>query len=1372
MVRWWPQRKPRGPQATEPSRWRWVRRSLVFLTWLLADMLLLLAFWLMLAPTRGLLLGAGLGLANRALPGELQADHARWPALNRIELGGLLWTTVPAVGTADTLVALDSLMVVVDLPTLRHRDVALESVLIDGRLINLPGILAALADTGATAGPDSAAVITNESTQGFPREGSVAPVPSIAVQRFDVTLGHLQASADLAVADIVGRGQVELRTGRTAGITLEHLAARTVIAVGDTAAAVPIHLDLAHAGLGMTLTTAPDSLGRPHLVGAVLDSLTVEAGPSGSLPMLSTWKSAGPVRLEARGTLAVQGRRFLGDLDSSFRLPDTEHFRAILPDSFPHRDFGDIEGQLAFDGSFERPSLTGRVRLDLGASEGLEHGLVVADVSVDLDALESRGLGTVTARLDTLDLGLQGARVRGSAAVEEGKAALDLRFNLPADGPHRPFLPATPPLAGIGDVAGRLKLTGGFADPTAEMQLRLDLSPSARVDRCLLVGSAIFDADSVRLRGVAALTARLDTLELGIEESYLRGSAALDRGTVALDLDFALPADGPRHLFLPDTLAATEIGDLAGQLVLAGRYVAPKVAAQLRLDLTPSAKLDRGLIVGTAAFDTDSLRAEGLRALTARLDTLDLALLDASMRGSASIDDDGIAADLTAELGSAVLPRLFLPYLEEDSQLELGLTTTVSGTLEDPTVALDLRGSADVPGVRVGKLRLVAAGDVDDLEVRLDMGEGIVYQGSRLDSLSAAVKGRVTGLDSLRIGFGLAAWRDAAYVGIGGEAVNDTLRSVRLDSLVLRGGGQGLRLQQPATIAVGPGQERLRVSGLDLKGDIGNVILAAHWDSTSTGLLADVDLLLTEALLQAFVPAALWSADGGMDLQVVADLALEGQLDDPRFTGAAGVRAISHRNKPTLGIDLGFRLAQGDSAGLVADLGISTADTVLLRGDLVWPGRADLSAGAWLPDNERDLVVRIPDQALDLGLLNRALPADFGVGGQMRFGAEVAMPAPGFGRTVGADSLSAAPTGGRITGHLSSAGLPVTLPNRSRMQVAMDLEFSGPVADPVVGGKITVESGFFRIPEIPRNLHPIEGESLLWDLHDSTLARIGAALDGGDTSLVFSRPETLGPTIEPTGPAYLPDLDLEVVIANNLRINGYGLEIQLGGDMKVKRGFDAAGHPYPKLSGRIANREGTLTFMNRKFKVERGIIEFHGAIPPDPILDMMLEAHVGNNTVRILVSGTAGKPVVELTSDPDMNEADIMAVLLFGRSLNDLDNEQRGAARDEGDPAKELRENLAGLAMAFGTAGIQDSMTQAMGVDMVGMGSDSKGDATFMVGKFLTPEVMIKYQQSLEKSGTYFMTLEYSLSQYFKLVSTYGQGEEASGAEVKWTRRY
>ena len=352
-----------------------------------------------------------------------------------------------------------------------------------------------------------------------------------------------------------------------------------------------------------------------------------------------------------------------------------------------------------------------------------------------------------------------------------------------------------------------------------------------------------------------------------------------------------------------------------------------------------------------------------------------------------------------------------------------------------------------------------------------------------------------------------------------------------------------------------------------------------------------------------------------------------------------------------------------------------------------------------------------------------------------------------------------------MTGFVRAPQLAVRLPNRSRLDTNVDLQFTGDLQDPIVGGQITVKSGFFRLPELPRSLLPAEGEPLLWASNDSVSA-VPEALRA------FVKPDAAGPELSPSGPGFLPEMDLKILIPGNLRIHGYGLDIELAGDLHVGRGFDEDDMPQPKIHGNVNVVQGTLQFMNRVFKVERGEARFNGAVPPDPALDLKLEANVSGTLVRIQVSGQASDPVIELSSEPDYQEQDIMAVLLFGRPLSELDNDQRGGVNGENSAGQELRQNLAGLAMAFGTAGLQNSVSSSLGVDMVEVGSGSAGDSTLMVGKFINPKLMLKYHHSLEKSGTYFLTMEYALTRIFKVVTTYGQGEEDSGLELKWTRRY
>ncbi|MBK9776727.1 MAG: translocation/assembly module TamB domain-containing protein [bacterium] len=128
--------------------------------------------------------------------------------------------------------------------------------------------------------------------------------------------------------------------------------------------------------------------------------------------------------------------------------------------------------------------------------------------------------------------------------------------------------------------------------------------------------------------------------------------------------------------------------------------------------------------------------------------------------------------------------------------------------------------------------------------------------------------------------------------------------------------------------------------------------------------------------------------------------------------------------------------------------------------------------------------------------------------------------------------------------------------------------------------------------------------------------------------------------------------------------------------------------------------------------------------------------------------------------------------MVFGRPFNELDSEQAGGLGSERTPAQQLQQNLQGLAMVFGASGVQNRVAGSIGVDQVQIGSDTAGSSTLVLGKFINPRLLLKYHQSLARSGAYFMTLEYTISRLFKLISTYGQGEEASGVELRWQERY
>ena len=832
---------------------------------------------------------------------------------------------------------------------------------------------------------------------------------------------------------------------------------------------------------------------------------------------------------------------------------------------------------------------------------------------------------------------------------------------------------------------------------------------------------------------------------------------------------FALPGAYELRSFLPADFPHAEFGRLNGQLALTGSLTGRRAELAADLDLADTSWLDSGRLRLRAAGNIDEILADGLAAVSVDLDSVAIGLRGAGIQAAGRLDHGSIDLGLSAAVADTQLAALFRPADVAGIDVDLALGVRLGGTLVAPTIAADLAGHLASPQATVPRIALHLEASTMGTSLALDLPEGLATGTVTVDSAVVRIDAARSAGDSLTAGFSLSVWQGADHLRFGGQAWADSLgraplRRVRVDSLVAGAYGEEMRLQEPVEFALGPAVGDVSLTSLVFAGGPGEVGLGGRIAPDSQDLEARVALSLAEDLLMRIHPLDFWSDDGGRDITLNAHVVLGGTRTEPSLDGGFSARLTPHRDDPELGLDLTFALSEGDSAGVGADMALIVGDSTVLGGRLDVPGRFAVDTGKWEHAVDRSALIVVPDQTIGLAPLNRMLPPDVAVIGALTFGADVVLP---LGATADTAGAADAREPGSIRARIGAPDLMLSLPNRSRIQMVVDLNAGGTVSAPSLGGRIVIESGYFRIPELPRNLHPVDGAPLLWAMAaaDTSVAR-------ADSSAVFERPAVEGPAVRSRGPGFLPELDLEIVVPGNLRIHGYGLDTELAGDLKVERGFDEDGLPRPRIHGQIHTVEGSLQFMNRVFNVDRGEIRFTGDVPADPDLDMVLVAEVSGTLIRIEVVGTASSPQIVMSSEPEYEQQDIMAVLLFGRPMSELDNDQRGGVQGGNDAGQQLRQNLAGLAMVFGTAGLQNSVSNTLGVDMVEVGSDSSGESTLMVGKFINPRLMLKYNQSLEKSGTYFLTMEYTLSRIFKLVSTYGQGEEDSGLELQWARRY
>jgi autotransporter translocation and assembly factor TamB len=81
--------------------------------------------------------------------------------------------------------------------------------------------------------------------------------------------------------------------------------------------------------------------------------------------------------------------------------------------------------------------------------------------------------------------------------------------------------------------------------------------------------------------------------------------------------------------------------------------------------------------------------------------------------------------------------------------------------------------------------------------------------------------------------------------------------------------------------------------------------------------------------------------------------------------------------------------------------------------------------------------------------------------------------------------------------------------------------------------------------------------------------------------------------------------------------------------------------------------------MGKLFNIESGTVSYRGKEVVDPFLDVRALYEVSSVRIFINVTGTAEKPKIQLTSDPPLDENEIVSYLVFGTSSENLSTDDR-----------------------------------------------------------------------------------------------------------------
>ena len=214
------------------------------------------------------------------------------------------------------------------------------------------------------------------------------------------------------------------------------------------------------------------------------------------------------------------------------------------------------------------------------------------------------------------------------------------------------------------------------------------------------------------------------------------------------------------------------------------------------------------------------------------------------------------------------------------------------------------------------------------------------------------------------------------------------------------------------------------------------------------------------------------------------------------------------------------------------------------------------------------------------------------------------------------------------------------------------------------------------------------------------------------------------------------DTATPVMIDNNLA------SAEIDADLRV------VGTPYePGLTGRIRIAEGgQLTLNARRYEVERGIITFVDDRRIVPSVDLMLNTKASNYDVRIAVSGTPGKTETSWTSEPPLPEPDIMALVVTGRTVDEMRGEESEVAK-----VQALSYLTGRVGSKFGRGLERATGISEVRIEPVLIANETDPTARLTVGQDVTDRMKLVYSTNLADSNDQIWVAEYDVTRRFQM---------------------
>ncbi|WP_406872205.1 translocation/assembly module TamB domain-containing protein [Aminobacter sp. P9b] len=1081
-------------------------------------------------------------------------------------------------------------------------------------------------------------------------------------------------------------------------------------------------IDIERATVASSALTA-NAAGSLDPEGAADLSLDVKAneGPI----VLSLGSDAQPV------TVAINAAslRALGD----GKVPAVDFSASLLSVIAGNTELRDIAASAHSDG-FDIANRSGPVTIKLGVAElktdvATLAPLVAGRVSVDM-------AGSVSKTEIAVDQGI----IRSDALNGEMNAKLNLA-----------------------DLALQLGLKADVVSSALPAGIRIALAErtqfSATASRD---AEGAFAANAIELTSGALKaqgTARVQGSEI---DADLKGSFA-DVSLLSKDakgaIDFALTAKGARTA--PD-VSLTVTSD---RIEAAAREITG-------LNLKATGKVDPANPAANVALSGDvaGQKLSGSAVLATADGTSQIKGL------SLSLGQNKLSGDLVLDKGFVPIGTINIDMPDIGPLAALALETAEG----DIRGRIDFTRSGDVPQVKVELTTAqLKRGDLAANAVAVNAD---VLNYLKAPAISGTVKAKsVTSGKTVISGIDVDLKRDGEWTGFSGGATVADIPAKAAGRLKVGGGVttielasgeatmRGIRaaIARPTTVAIAGGTTTLDRLTLNLGGGTATISGTAGSALNLNAALANVPA----SLANSFSPGlgAAGSISGSVKVTGAAanptvgyDLKVAGAATSQ--TTGAGFGAMNIGSTGTFtGGRLTFQSTIGDGSGLALKGGGTVVTNAPVALDLNFAGPVPFS---FLTRTLAAQGMQLTGQA-DVNVQVRGPATSPVIGGSVRSsGARLLIAQSGI--AINDINLDVGIGGGvarinRLTGALSTGGALTasgTVGTDAAQGFPADIAIKltdgrytdGRVVTANLGGDIAIKGPLVLAPVLSGTINLARTVISIPEKFPGALTAVDVKHKNAPKAVVAQQ-EAMRPPAKASGGSGALTLDVTVNAPNQIFVQGRGLDAELGGSLRLT-GSSAS----PQAVGEFKLRRGRLSILGKRLNFTEGSVGFSGSLVPT--INFAAETTAGDATVIIRITGEANNPKFAFSSVPALPEDEVLARLIFGRSMSNLSPLQ----------IAQLADAAAQMAGIGGSTSLLSSLRATLGVDDLDIRTNEQGGTSVAVGKYLNDRTYLSIEKG-DQPGSGKATIDLNIGRGVKLRGQATDGGEAKGG-IFYEREY